>query len=381
MTEVRVPAYRIGVLEGDGIGPEVVPAAVGVAEAAAHDAGLRVEWVELPAGLAAYERFGSTLPQATVNALEACHGWLLGPVEHHRYEVHRPEMPNPSAVLRKQFDLYANERPACSLPGVPSRYPQVNLVVVRENTEGFYADRNVLEGDAELKLTPDVVVSLRLVTRRACLRIADYAFQLARRRAAVRERPGRVTAVHKANVLRRGDGLFLECCREVAGQYPDVALDDVHVDAAAYFLVRDPVRYDVLVTTNLFGDVLSDLAAGLVGSLGVAPSLNAGDRHAMAQAVHGSAPDIAGRGVANPTAEILSVAMLFEWLGRRYEDSAATHAASLLERAVRLALARGVRTPDLGGTAGTAEFARAVRQALQQATMDCTRGGDRGGPD
>lgn len=361
-------AYRIGVLPGDGIGPEVVPAAVEVAEAAAGAAGLPVEWVELPVGLAAYERFGDTLPAQTVEALRSCHGWVLGPVEHHRYDPGRG-MRNPSGTLRRLFDLYANERPARSLPGVPSRYADVDLVVVRENTEGFYADRNVREGDAELRVTEDVVVSLRVVTRRACLRVARYAFELARRRVVRRGRPGRVTAVHKANVLRRGDGLFLECCREVAADFPGVAFDDVHVDAAAYFLVRDPNRYDVLVTTNLFGDILSNQVAGLVGSLGLAPSLNAGDQHAMAQAVHGSAPDIAGRGVANPTAVILSLAMLFGWLGQRHGDPAAARAAALVEDAVHATLARGVLTPDLGGAHTTAEFARAVRASLGAVTM------------
>nr|BAL56732.1 3-isopropylmalate dehydrogenase [uncultured prokaryote] len=362
----RQAAYRLGVLKGDGIGPEVVPVAVDLADLSAHAAGLSVEWVELPVGLEAYGQLGDTLPQQTVEALHGCHGWVLGPVEHHRYRL---GMRNPSGTLRRLFDLYANERPARNLPAVPSRYEAVDLVVVRENTEGFYADRNVLEGDAEVLVTPDVVISLRVVTRRACERIAEYAFQLARRRARLRARPGRVTAVHKANVLRRGDGLFLACCRAVASRYPDVAFDHVHVDAAAYFLVRDPQRYDVLVTTNLFGDILSDQAAGLVGSLGVAPSLNAGDEHAMAQAVHGSAPDVAGSGVANPTAEILSLAMLFEWLGRRFDDPAATEAARRLEEAVGAALSAGVRTPDLGGSATTAEFARAVRARLSPGSM------------
>ncbi|MDQ7801075.1 MAG: isocitrate/isopropylmalate dehydrogenase family protein [Armatimonadota bacterium] len=365
----RQAAYRLGVLKGDGIGPEVVPVAVDLADLSARAAGLSVEWVELPVGLEAYGQLGDTLPQQTVEALHGCHGWVLGPVEHHRYDPRLSGMRNPSGTLRRLFDLYANERPARNLPAVPSRYEAVDLVVVRENTEGFYADRNVLEGDAEVLVTPDVVISLRVVTRRACERIAEYAFQLARRRARLRARPGRVTAVHKANVLRRGDGLFLACCRAVASRYPDVALDDVHADAAAYFLVRDPQRYDVLVTTNLFGDILSDQAAGLVGSLGVAPSLNSGDEHAMAQAVHGSAPDIAGSGVANPTAEILSVAMLFEWLGRRFDDPAATEAARRLEEAVGAALSAGVRTPDLGGSATTAEFARAVRARLAPGSM------------
>ncbi|MCS7236352.1 MAG: isocitrate/isopropylmalate dehydrogenase family protein [Armatimonadota bacterium] len=355
--------YRIGVLQGDGIGPEVVPVAVEVADAAVRAAGLSVEWVDLPVGIAAYAQLGDTLPQYTVDALSTCHGWVLGPVEHHRYDPGRG-MRNPSGTLRKLFDLYANERPARSLPGVPSRYAGVDLVVVRENTEGFYPDRNVLEGDAELRLTPDVVVSLRVVTRNACLRIARYAFELALRRADLRGRPGRVTAVHKANVLRRGDGLFLECCREVAAQFPSVGFDDLHVDAAAYFLVREPERFDVLVTTNLFGDILSDEAAGLVGSLGLAPSLNAGDRYAMAQAVHGSAPDIAGRGVANPAAEILSLAMLLGWLSRRHGDGAAAEAAARVEGAVCAVLQDGVRTPDLGGSCGTVELARAVRRRL-----------------
>ncbi len=361
-------AYRIGVLAGDGIGPEVVPVAVEAAEEAARTVGLAVEWVELPVGLSAYARTGETLPAQTVQALQTCHGWVLGPVEHHRYDPRLPGMRNPSGVLRKHFDLYANVRPARNLPGVPSRYEGVDLVVVRENTEGFYPDRNVQEGDAELRVTDDVVVSLRVVTRRACVRVAEYAFALAAARAVRRGRPGRLTAVHKANVLRRGDGMFLACCREVASRYPQVAFEDVHVDAAAYFLVRQPDRYDVLVTTNLFGDILSDLAAGLVGSLGVAPSLNAGDGHAMAQAVHGSAPDIAGRGIANPTAEVLSLAMLFGWLGRRHGDPAATEAGRRLEAAVHGALAAGVLTPDLGGACTTAEFGRAVRGRLR-ATM------------
>ncbi|HEY8486039.1 MAG TPA: isocitrate/isopropylmalate dehydrogenase family protein [Limnochordales bacterium] len=366
-------SYRIGVLYGDGIGPEVVAASVQVGEAACRACGLAVDWVELPVGLSAYRSVGSTLPASTVEELERCDGWVLGPVSHHVYDVLRPEMANPSGMLRKRFDLYANVRPARAFPGVPTAYPGVDMVVVRENTEGFYADRNVLDGNGELRIDADTVVSVRVVTRRACRRIAEFAFQLARERAARRAagkgpgagRPARVTAVHKANVLRRGDGLFLECCREVAQRYPDVAFDDAHVDAMALFLVQKPQAYDVLVTTNLFGDILSDEAAGLVGGLGLAPSLNVGSERAMAQAVHGSAPDIAGRNVANPVAEILSVAMLFAWLGQRHDDQAARRAAALMEEAVERVLAEGrVRTPDLGGGATTSDFARAVQAAL-----------------
>ena len=358
-------------LHGDGIGPEVVPAAVKVADAARALSGLDVQWVELPVGLSAYRELGHTLPPQTVRALEGLDGWLLGPVSHHIYDIHRPEMVNPSGALRKGFDLYANVRPARALPGVPALRPDVDLVVVRENTEGFYPDRNVLDGNGELRIDPDTVVSVRVVTRRACLRVAEFAFELATERARARGRPDaarrrpRVTAVHKANVLRRGDGLFLECCRQVAARYPEVAFDDAHVDAMAMFLVQRPQTLDVLVTTNLFGDILSDEAAGLVGGLGVAPSLNVGHGRAMAQAVHGSAPDIAGQGIANPVAEILSLAMLLGWLGQRHGDDRARRTAAAMAAAVEAVLAEGrVLTPDLGGRAGTEEFTEAVCRRL-----------------
>ena len=359
--------YRIGVLYGDGIGPEVVTAAVEVADAARAATGLQVQWVELPVGLSAYERVGHTLPPDTVAALEELDGWILGPVSHHVYDVHRPEMVNPSGALRKRFDLYANVRPARAFPGVATRYPGVDLVVVRENTEGFYPDRNVLDGNGELRIDAETVVSVRVITRRASMRIAEFAFELAVERARARGWPDggasapRVTAVHKANVLRRGDGLFLECCRQVAARYPEVRFDDAHVDAMAMFLVQKPQAFDVLVTTNLFGDILSDEAAGLVGGLGLAPSLNVGTDRAMAQAVHGSAPDIAGQGIANPVAEILSLSMLFAWLGQRHDDEAARVTARRMAAGVEAVLAEGrTLTPDLGGAARTVHFTRAV---------------------
>lgn len=362
-----MPRYRIGVLEGDGIGPEVVRPAVDAVEAArAVTGGPAVEWVPLPMGLSAYEREGSTLPAATVAALETCDGFLLGPVSHHTYAAGRPEMANPSGTLRKRLDLYANVRPARSFAGVPTRYAGVDLVVVRENTEGFYADRNVLDGNGEFRPDADTVVSVRVVTRRASSRIAEYAFALAVERARASGRTPHVTAVHKQNVLKLGDGLFLECCREVAARYPDVVFDTAHVDAFAMFLVQRPEAYDVIVTTNLFGDVLSDEAAGLVGGLGLAPSLNVGAQTAMAQAVHGSAPDIAGRGIANPVAEILSTQMLLTWLGQRHGDDEARAAAERIGRAVDRVVAEGqVRTPDLGGRARTDEVGRAITAAIR----------------
>ncbi|HET7037696.1 MAG TPA: isocitrate/isopropylmalate dehydrogenase family protein [Thermomicrobiaceae bacterium] len=350
--------YRIAVMEGDGIGPEVVGAACRVLEAAlAREPAPAVDFVPLPVGLAAFEAHGSTLPTATLAALEGCDGWLLGPLTTHVYQGEA--MPNASAALRTGFQLYANLRPARSYSGVAALHQDVDLVVVRENTEGFYADRNLLDGNGELRPDADTVLSLRVVTRRASERIARAGFELARRRRQ------HVTLVHKANVLRRGDGLFLEVARQVAAGYPEVAVDDYHVDAFAMHLVLRPRDYDVIVTTNLFGDVLSDEAAGLIGGLGLAPGLNAGERYAMAQAVHGSAPDIAGQGIANPAASILSAAMLCDWLGARHGDGAARAVATRIDAAVAAAL-RDPRahTPDLGGCATTEAMTEAIVAAL-----------------
>jgi 3-isopropylmalate dehydrogenase len=351
---------RIVVLEGDGIGPEIVPAAVGAMEAALKKHGGAVELIPKPIGLAALERMGRTVPEETHEAIAAADGVILGPVTSHVYDIFKPEAANPSAYLRKTFELYANHRPARSRASVQGRASDVDLVVMRENTEGFYADRNLMDGNGELRPDPDTVLSVRLITRKACLRIARAGFELARARGSKR----RVSLVHKANVLRRGDGLFLECCREVAKSYPEIAVDDFHIDAAAMHMVMHPAHFDVIVTTNMYGDILSDEAAGMVGGLGLAPALNAGDKIAMAQAVHGSAPDIAGRGIANPAAEILSVAML-DWLGTRRGDAALRAAARAMDAAVDQALVRGTAlTPDLGGKGTTRSFAEAVGDAL-----------------
>jgi 3-isopropylmalate dehydrogenase len=354
-------SYRLIILPGDHIGPEIVPVAVRVLAAAAAQAQVRLELVEKPIGLAAAELHGNTVPAETREAAAVSDGILLGPTTTHVYDIFDPARPNPSAFFRKHFDLYANLRPARTRQGVASVARSADLVVVRENTEGFYADRNLMDGNGELRPDPDTVLSLRLVTRHASMRIARAGFALARARAGQL----RVSLIHKANVLRRGDGLFLECCREVAKDYPEIAVDDFHIDAAAMHLVMRPEHFDVIITTNMFGDILSDEAAGLTGGLGLAAGLNAGDTIAMAQAVHGSAPDIAGRGIANPAAEILSAAMLLDWLGQRRADPAAREAARRIERAVDQAIAERDRlTPDLGGTAGTAAFGEAVLQRL-----------------
>jgi len=344
---------------GDGIGPEIVPASVRVVDAALAAVGAdAVDWQELPLGAAAIEEHGSAIPPATVEALAGLDGWLLGPHDSVAYpEPFRSQL-NPSGTLRKHFDLYANVRPARAFEGGTAIAPDADLVIVRENTEGFYADRNTFAGTGEYMPTPDVAICMGIFTRRAVERIARTAFELARRRR------NRVTIVHKANVLRLTSGLFKEVCLEVAAGYPDVTVDDFHIDAMTVHLVRRAVDFDVVVAENMFGDILSDLAGELAGSLGIAPSINASDERCMAQASHGSAPDIAGRGLANPIAMILSSGMLLDWLGTRHGNPRLVEAAVRVEDGVRSAVRSGVSTRDLGGSASTDVFTDAVVSAV-----------------
>ena len=360
-THTPTRSYTLGVLHGDGIGPEIVPASVLVADAALEAVGAApVEWRALPLGFAAIESLDEATPKATLAALAETDGWLLGPHDSAAYpEPFRSEL-NPSGTIRKHFDLYANVRPAKSFQGAPAVVEGTDLVIMRENTEGFYADRSTYRGTGEFMPTPDVAIALGIITRQACERIAREAFELAMRRRR------RVTIVHKANVLKMTTGLFRDVCREVALEYPEVTVDDFHIDAMTVHLVRRANEFDVLVTENMFGDILSDLAGELAGSLGIAPSLNASTDRAMAQAAHGSAPDIAGQDRANPIAMILSTAMLFEWLGARHDDEQLARAAALIERGVEETVAQGTRTPDMGGSAGCREFAEAVAATIKQ---------------
>lgn len=360
-----IESYRIALLAGDGIGPEVVGAThtvlAAVNEILSHQ-GCDLELSWLPLGLAALPDHGSTLPAKTFAQLRECHGAVLGPVSTHEYALDQPGVVNPSKTLRKDLDLYANIRPVRSYRGLRAFHKDIDCVVVRENTEGFYSDRNLFQGDGEFQPERDLVLSIRVVSRRASLRIARAAFELARQRGGRQ----RVTVAHKANVLRKGCGLFLDACRTVAAEFPDVAMDSFHVDALAMHLVMRPQDFDVIVATNLFGDVLSDLTAGLVGGLGLAPGLNAGEDLAVAQAVHGSAPDIAGRNIANPLAEILSAGMLLDWLAERHNSLPLVRAA----RAIRFAVEKVVEdgaclTPDLGGGSSTTDVARLVSAEIQ----------------
>ena len=351
--------YRLGVLRGDGIGPEIVAAALRVLEAVGQrDGRLKFEWVPLPIGWEAIRKVGTAMPESTVEALGKCDAWIMGPHDSASYPATEREKLNPSGTLRHRFDLYANIRPARAYPGLPAVSPKMDLVVVRENTEGFYTDRNMAWGVGEVLVTPDVALTLGKITRHGSERIARTAFTLARQRRR------KVAIVHKANVIRKAYGLFLETCREVGKEFPEVAVEDYHIDAMAAHLVRRGEHFDVVVTTNMFGDILSDLTGELTGSLGMAPSINAGDGRAMAQAAHGSAPDIAGKGIGNPVGLILSAAMLLAWLAGERQDGAARDAGQAIERAVAATLAAGPRTPDLGGTASTSEFTAGILRHL-----------------
>ena len=347
---------RIVVLPGDGIGPEITRATVRVLTLASQRHGLGLAFEEHAIGFASLEASGATITPATMAACREADGIVLGPVSHLDYPPRAQGGINVSSELRIQLDLYANVRPSRSRRGLEhyGRTP-MDLVIVRENTEGFYADRNMHQGVGEFMPSPDMALAVRKITARACNRIARAGFELAGKRR------GKVTAVHKANVLKVSDALFLRETRAVAKEYPAVAYDEQLVDSMAAMLVRDAQRFDVIVTTNMFGDILSDEAAELSGSLGLAGSVNSGADHCMAQAQHGSAPDIAGQDKANPTSLILSAAMLLEWLSIRHRDDRFGRAHREIEAALDAVIAEpSRRTPDLGGGLGTRAFTEAV---------------------
>jgi 3-isopropylmalate dehydrogenase len=348
---------RLLVLEGDGIGPEIVEATMQVMRRVDSVFGLDLSFRSLPIGFTALKASGTTFPTETLSAAKSVDGTILGPIQHNDYPPVAEGGLNPSGALRMGLDLYANIRPARTRPGfsAPCGKP-LDLVIVRENTEGFYADRSMFVGPGEFMPTPDLALSVRKITREGSTRIVESAFALARA-----QQRRKITCVHKANVLRVSDGLFLECARAVAAQNPDIEYEEKIVDAMAALLVRDASRFDVIVTTNMFGDILSDQASELSGSLGLAASLNAGKDHAVAQAQHGSAPDIAGQDIANPSSLIGSAAMLLAWIGARRQEDAPVKAAAAIEAALDEVVATPAgRTRDLGGALGTRAFTNAV---------------------
>ena len=354
---------RIVVLPGDGIGPEITAATVSVLEMVDKRLSLRLRFERHDVGLASLKRVGTTFRNEVLAACRAADGIVIGPVSHLDYPPREQGGANPSGDLRIALDLYANIRPSRSRDGLPhwGRTP-MDLVIARENTEGFYADRNMHFGIGEFMPTPDLALSVRKITAHASRRIAKTAFELAR----VRRR--KVTAVHKVNVLKVTEGLFLREVRSVAADYPDVAYDEQLVDSMSALLVRDAARFDVVVTTNMYGDILSDEAAELSGSLGLAASINAGDAHCMAQAQHGSAPDIAGQDRANPASLVLSAAMLLGWLARKHGRESFATAQRLIESAVdELIKDPAKRTRDLGGPLGTKAFGAALCDRMRSA--------------
>ena len=331
-------AHTITLIPGDGIGPEVSSAVVRIIEAT----GVEIKWETHYAGAQALEKFGSTLPEDLLESIKRNKVALKGPIT-------TPVGKGFTSVnvgLRKVLDLYANVRPVRALPNIPARYPELDLVIVRENTESLYAG-------LEHVVVPGVVESLKIITEKASTRIARYACEYARR-----EGRRKVTCAHKANIMKLSDGLFLDCFRKVAAEYPEVEAEDKIVDNACMQLVMRPEQCDIMLLENLYGDIVSDLCAGLVGGLGLVPGANIGELGAVFEAVHGSAPDIAGQGIANPTALLQSGILMLRHLGER-------EAAERVERAMLKVYTDGqVRTRDVGGTSRTDEFATAVIQAM-----------------
>lgn len=331
--------HTITLIPGDGIGPEIIAATVRVIEAS----GVEIEWESQIIGAHALEKFGTTIPEATIESIKrnkvALKGPLTTPVGKGFTSV--------NVGLRKALDLYANVRPVKALPNVECRYPELDLVIVRENTESLYAG-------LEHTVVPGVVESLKIITEKASTRICKYAFEYAK----LHERK-KVTAMHKANIMKLSDGLFLECFRKVAEDFPDIEADDKIIDNACMQLVMRPEQFEVMVLENLYGDIVSDLCAGLIGGLGLAPGANIGELGAVFEAVHGSAPDIAGQGIANPTAIMMSAFMMLRHIGE-------FDAANRAEKAMMDVYEEGdVRTKDLGGSASTADFASAIVEKLR----------------
>src|SRR6266849_2939957 len=358
--QLHAGATHVLVLPGDGIGPEIVGATLDVLREADRIFGLDLTLQTAAIGFDSLKTAGTTIKDEVVAQAKQAHGVILGPVSHNEYPPVAQGGLNPSGELRKRLDLFANIRPARSRAGLPPRCGRdIDLVIVRENTEGFYADRSMHKGPGEFMPTPDVAVAVRKITRDGSERIVEAAFSLASRRRR------KVTVVHKANVLRLSDGFFLAWARRVAARHSGIDCEERLVDAMAALLIRDPGQFDVIVTTNMFGDILSDEASEIAGSLGIGASLNAGHHFAVAQAQHGSAPDIAARDLANPTSLIESAAMLLAWLEERGRGEKFAVASRRIMSAVDAAIAvPDHRTRDLGGPLGTKDFSERVIAGL-----------------
>ncbi len=333
-------AHRVTQISGDGIGPEVMQATVRILEAS----GVKFEWEPCEAGAEAYEKYHEYMPKALLESIERTRVALKGPIT----TPIGGGFQSINVALRKHFELYANFRPIRNLPHVPTRYPDVDLIIVRENTEGLYSG-------IEHEVVPGVVESLKIITEKACTRISRWAFEYARK-----YKRKRIHVIHKANIMKMSDGLFLRCSRNVARDYPEITYGEHIVDNTCMQLVMNPYQYDMLLLENLYGDIISDLCAAFVGGLGLVPGANFGDQAAIFEAVHGSAPDIAGRNIANPTALLRSGLLMLHHLG---EHEAANRIRRALEEVYRH---KEKRTRDVGGTAGTSEFADAVIEEMER---------------
>ncbi|HEY5161619.1 MAG TPA: isocitrate/isopropylmalate dehydrogenase family protein [Terriglobales bacterium] len=337
-------AYDVTLIPGDGIGPEVSAAAVRILEAT----GVKFNWDRQEAGADAYEKYHEYLPQSLIDSFERTKVGLKGPIT----TPIGGGFSSVNVALRKRFTLYANFRPIRNLPHIPTRYPDVDLIIIRENTEGLYSG-------IEHEVVPGVVESLKIITEKASTRIARFAFEYARK-----NKRRRIHCIHKANIMKLSDGLFLRCTRNISKEYPEITYGEHIVDNTCMQLVTNPYQYDVLVLENLYGDIISDLCAAFVGGLGLVPGANYGDGCAIFEAVHGSAPDIAGRNIANPTAILRSGVLMLRYLG---EQEAANRIRAAIEKVYRT---KEKRTRDVGGTATTSEYSDAVIEAMQEEPVE-----------
>ena len=336
--------YKISLITGDGIGPELSESAISVLDAIHDKLDLKFDIAKLSAGDRALSETGKALPDETVESIKQSDACLKAPVGESAADV--------IVVLRRMLDLYANIRPAKSYPHMPALRDDIDMVIVRENTEDLYTGKEFSLGDSS--------VALRIISEKASKRIAKYAFETAKQRDSMRK----VTCVHKSNVMRVTDGMFAKACSDVSADYPDIAFEQMYVDACAMNLIRQPEQFDVVVTTNLFGDILSDESSQVVGGLGMAPAANIGDKFALFEPVHGAAFDIAGKNIANPSSFLLSIKMMLDWLGNKHGDSKCVKVGAKLESTIFDLVKSGVKTKDIGGDKSTSEFTRQITENL-----------------
>jgi 3-isopropylmalate dehydrogenase len=336
--------YKISLITGDGIGPELSESAVSVLNTIHDKLDLKFDITKLSAGDKALSETGKALPEETVQSIKQSDACLKAPVGESAADV--------IVVLRRMLDLYANIRPAKSYPHMPALRDDIDMVIVRENTEDLYTGKEFSLGDSS--------VALRIISEAASKRIAKYAFETAKQRDSMKK----VTCVHKSNVMRVTDGMFAKACTDVSKDYPDIAFEQMYVDACAMNLIRQPEQFDVVVTTNLFGDILSDESSQVVGGLGMAPAANIGDKFALFEPVHGAAFDIAGQNIANPSSFLLSIKMMFDWLGNKHNDSKCIEVGQKLESTIFDLVKSGVKTKDIGGDKSTSEFTKQITDNL-----------------